>query len=76
MSSIELSDQEWGQVMGELSKSEWRVANPLLMKMGEQLRQQHLQKQAFDDQQRREQAAFDAARGIKPDANGKEVHNE
>jgi hypothetical protein len=41
MSSVELSDQEWGVLMGVLSEAPWKIANPLLMKIGEQLRQQH-----------------------------------
>jgi hypothetical protein len=76
MSSVELSDQEWGQLMSILSEAAWKVANPLLMKIGEQLRAQHQQHQALDEQIKREQQAFDAARGIKLDANGKEVRNE
>jgi hypothetical protein len=40
MSSIELNDQEWTQVMGILSSAPWRDANPLLMKIGQQLQQQ------------------------------------
>jgi hypothetical protein len=76
MPTVNLEDQEWGALMGELSKSEWRIANPLLMKIGEQLRAQHLQQQTLAAQQKHEQQAFDAARGIKLDANGKEIHNE
>lgn len=41
MPAIELSDNEWGQVMQLISEGPWRVANPLLMKIGEQLRAQH-----------------------------------
>jgi hypothetical protein len=41
MPSIELEDQEWGQVMAIISTAPWRDANPLLMKIGEQLRLQH-----------------------------------
>lgn len=41
MPSIELSDGEWGQVMQLISEGPWRVANPLLMKIGDQLRVQH-----------------------------------
>jgi hypothetical protein len=38
---VNLTDQEWGQVMGLLSEAPWKIANPLLMKVGEQLRMQH-----------------------------------
>lgn len=41
MPLIDLTDNEWGQVMGLISEGPWRVANPLLMKIGEQLRAQH-----------------------------------
>lgn len=41
MSIVDLSDAEWGEVMGIVSEAPWRRANPLLMKIGEQLRQQH-----------------------------------
>ena len=36
--TVDLSDQEWGQVMQILATAPWRDANPLLMKIGEQLR--------------------------------------
>jgi hypothetical protein len=42
MSSVDLSDQEWGVLMGVLSEAPWKIANPLLMKIGEQLRQAHM----------------------------------
>ena len=35
-----LSNQEWQQVMAILGDAPWKYAHPLLMKMGEQLRQQ------------------------------------
>lgn len=37
---VELNYQEWQQVLGLLSEGPWRIANPLLMKIGEQLRVQ------------------------------------
>jgi hypothetical protein len=43
MPTIELNDNECQQVLAILSDAPWRVANPLLMKIGEQLRVQHLQ---------------------------------
>ena len=45
MPSIEMSDQEFGQLMFILANSEgkgitWGIVNPLMMKIGEQLRSQ------------------------------------
>jgi hypothetical protein len=42
MPSVELDDQEWQQVMAIIATAPWRDANPLLMKIGNQLRQQTL----------------------------------
>jgi hypothetical protein len=42
MPSVELDDTEWSHVMGIIATAPWRDANPLLMKIGAQLRgQQH-----------------------------------
>ena len=38
--TVDLSEAEWNAVMGMLSMGPWREANPLLMKIGEQLRAQ------------------------------------
>lgn len=40
MLAVTLDANEWGQVMAILSTAPWRDANPLLMKIGEQLRLQ------------------------------------
>lgn len=40
MQSVVLLEQEWQQVMGLLALAPWRDANPLLMKIGGQLRMQ------------------------------------
>jgi hypothetical protein len=40
MSSVDLNDNEWGQLMNILADAPWKVANPLLMKIGDQLRAQ------------------------------------
>ena len=40
MSRVELDENEWQQVLGILSTAPWRDANPLLMKIGNQLRDQ------------------------------------
>jgi hypothetical protein len=42
MPTVDLTDNEWGQLMGILATAPWRDANPLLMKIGDQLRAQHL----------------------------------
>jgi hypothetical protein len=40
MSNVNLEDDEWQKVMGCIAQAPWNVANPLLMKIGEQLRRQ------------------------------------
>jgi hypothetical protein len=40
MAIVELNDNQWGQVMSILADAPWKVANPLLMEMGNQLRAQ------------------------------------
>jgi hypothetical protein len=40
MSAVHLDDDEWQKVMGVIATAPWSVANPLLMKIGEQLRRQ------------------------------------
>jgi hypothetical protein len=40
MNSVVLDEQEWQQVLGILATAPWRDANPLLMKIGNQLRAQ------------------------------------
>jgi len=40
MSAVDLTDQEWTQVMGILGDAPWKIAHPLLMKIGNQLQQQ------------------------------------
>jgi hypothetical protein len=37
---VELEPAEWGQVMQIISTAPWNVANPLLMKIAGQLREQ------------------------------------
>jgi len=38
MPAVDLDANEWGQVMAILATAPWRDANPLLMKIGNQLR--------------------------------------
>lgn len=38
MTSIEMTDTEWQQVLNIIALAPWRDANPLLMKIGDQLR--------------------------------------
>ena len=42
MSTVELTDNEWGQVMSIIGDAPWKQANPLLMKIGQQLQAQAL----------------------------------
>jgi len=37
---VDLTDQEWQQVLTLISEAPWKVANPLLMRMGQQLQMQ------------------------------------
>lgn len=45
MPSVELTEQEWQQLMALLAEAPWRVANPLLMRIGQQLNAQTTPKQ-------------------------------
>jgi hypothetical protein len=40
MTEVRLDPQEWNQLLQILSQAPWNVANPLIMKIGEQLRAQ------------------------------------
>jgi hypothetical protein len=40
MSTVSLDEDEWQKVMSIIATAPWNVANPLLMKIGEQLRRQ------------------------------------
>jgi hypothetical protein len=40
MPTVQLDDEEWQRVLSIIATAPWNVANPLLMKIGEQLRQQ------------------------------------
>jgi hypothetical protein len=42
MSSVHLDDEEWQRVLAIIAGAPWNVANPLLMKIGEQLRHQQV----------------------------------
>lgn len=50
MASVVLSDQQWQQVLGLLSEAPWRIANPLLMEIGNQLRVQTTPQSPQQDQ--------------------------
>lgn len=65
MSTVDLSDAEWQQVMGILSTAPWRDANPLLMKIGGQLQAQV-----------RPAPIREEPPSIRLDANGKEARHE
>ena len=45
MATVDLSDNEWGQVMASRGDASWKLANPLLMKIGGQLQAQFQAKQ-------------------------------
>jgi hypothetical protein len=40
MFKVELEEEEWQRVMAIIANASWNVANPLLMKLGEQLQVQ------------------------------------
>jgi hypothetical protein len=42
MSVVQLDDEEWQRVLSIIATASWTVANPLLMKVGEQLRHQQV----------------------------------
>ena len=42
MPTVDLSEQEWQQVLAIIANAPWNVANPLLMKLGNQLREQSI----------------------------------
>lgn len=41
--TVNLDQQEWNQLLAVLAQAPWHVANPIIMKIGEQLRQQGMQ---------------------------------
>lgn len=42
MPTVQLDAEEWQKVMAIVASAPWNVANPLLMKIGEQLQRQTL----------------------------------
>jgi hypothetical protein len=60
MPSVELDEQEWQQVINLIAQAPWTVANPLLMKIGNQLRTQTLPAERSN---------------IRLNADGKEAHH-
>jgi hypothetical protein len=46
MPAVHLDDEEWQKVMAIIATASWTVANPLLLKIGEQLRMQSEQRRA------------------------------
>jgi hypothetical protein len=54
MATVQLEDEEWQRVLAVLANAPWSVANPLIMRIGEQLR---MQQQADDPNVRREPRA-------------------
>lgn len=41
MPSVNLTDQDWQQVMAAIGETPWRIAHPLLLKIGQQLQAQN-----------------------------------
>jgi hypothetical protein len=70
MPTVELSDQEWQQVINMIAMQPWTQANPLLMRIGQQL-------QARQPPQPPQPSAEELKRmgGVMPDGNGKEVRH-
>jgi hypothetical protein len=63
MPAVDLTDQEWQQVINIIgTKVTWAEANPLLMKIGQQLQAR--------------QTVHAAGGGIMPEGNGKEARHE
>jgi hypothetical protein len=70
MSSVELTDQEWQQVITIIgTKCTWAEANPLLMKIGGQLNAQHPVPPRPSAEELKRMG------GVQIDANGKEVRH-
>jgi len=63
MPAVVLEDSEWQMVLGILSTAPWRDANPLMMKIGTQLRTQQEFKQT-------------GAPPTQPEGNGQEARHE
>jgi hypothetical protein len=42
MPTVHLDDEEWQRVLTIIAGAPWNIANPLLMKIGEQLRHQQV----------------------------------
>jgi len=63
MPAVVLDDNEWSAVLAILSTAPWRDANPLMMKIGGQLRTQQEFRQT-------------GAPPVQPEGNGQEVRHE
>lgn len=69
MPIVDMTDQEWASLLNVLATTKehpWATTNPLLMKIGQQL--QYAAQQG--------QTPLPGGRGIKLDANGKEIGHE
>ena len=60
MATVDLTDQEWQVVLSMIAMGPWRDANPVLMKIGDQLRQ----KQQWPD---------NPPKGLRPGNSGEEA---
>ena len=66
MAVVQLEDAEWQAVLGLMSLGPWREADPLLMKIGQQLQHQAQQ----------EPLKQPIGKGIRLDGNGREIRDE
>lgn len=64
MPAVDLEPNEWGQVMAILATAPWRDANPLLMKIGQQLQAHNFRPPEADPRVER------------PEGNGQEARHE
>jgi hypothetical protein len=69
MATVELTDQEWQQVINMIAAQPWSQANPLLMKIGGQLNAQHPVPPRPSAEELKRMG------GVQIDANGKEVRH-
>lgn len=72
MPTVELNDAEWQQILNLLGDVPWKIAHPLLMRIGGQLNAQSRPPL----NQTAPPGGGVQMEGIRLDANGKEVRNE
>jgi hypothetical protein len=70
MPTVELSEQEWQAVINLIAQAPWHQANPLLMKIGQQLQTQQQQSQVAGS------GSLNNPVGMRFNADGKEASHE